>query len=759
MAEQLKSAGQRVLDAFEHQDYTYGTLVKRLSAPRESNRMPLTEVQFNLERLASGDAAGKLRLSMEPNAKAFVAFDIFLNIGESDAGLRLDCDYNTDLFDAATIDRWLESYEAILRGVATSPDRPVGDLDVLTAAEQAALDRQASRDARSYPHDRGIHELVADQAKRRSGHVAVRADGRSLTYSELDARANQLAHVIRGGLRDDGDRQPMVAVCVQRSADMLVALIACHKAGAAYVPLDPTHPEARLQETLRDARVDVLLVDEDGFGQRIAPDTARVSLRGDAAAISAAPTSAPAVAHRADALAYVIYTSGSTGVPKGVAVPHRAVVNLLASMAERPGLGEDDVLVAVTTVAFDIAALELFLPLIVGGTVVIADAETTHDGFRLLALLQSSRATVMQATPAGWRILLEAGFKPSASLKMLCGGEALPLELAAQLGGGAGELWNMYGPTETTIWSSCGRVTGQERVVSVGQPIANTQFYVLDAQQRPAACGVIGELYIGGDGVAAGYHRRPELTAERFVTVPSLPGRLYRTGDRARWLANGEVQVLGRLDFQVKLRGFRIELGEIEAVLAGAEGVAAAVVVLRDGAPHSQLVAYVVPHGGRQLDPEALREHLAQRLPEYMLPSAFVMLERLPVSANGKLDRNALPAPRASVATQAQVSAPATATETALAKVWVEVLQAAQIGRESDLLKLGADSLQIFQIAARATRAGLPVTARQLLQSRTLSAAASVIDAASAAPGAAAPAALPSLSQFKRPRRAEESRT
>ncbi len=479
--------------------------------------------------------------------------------------------------------------------------------------------------------------------------------------------------------------------------------------------------------------------------------TPLVHLSAERAALAAFPSSAPRTAVTPSDLAYLMYTSGSTGLPKGVEVTHRAVVNCLSSMALKPGLTSQDVLLAVTTIAFDIAGLELYLPLLVGARVVIAAREVTADGFALRAQLQRCAITAMQATPATWRLLLEAGFRAPAGFKMLCGGEALPRELAAGLLGGDGELWNLYGPTETTIWSSCARVLDAATPISVGRPIANTQFYVLDAHDQPLPPGVPGELHIGGEGVARGYHDRPELTAQKFGVNPFAPGRLYRSGDLARWLPGDQLQLLGRTDQQVKLRGFRIELGEIESALTQVAQVQASVLLREDAPGAARLVGYYVDASGTHT-PASLHAALAGTLPEYMIPSAWLRLERMPLSAHGKIDRAALPAPQAAGDDAEEFVAPHTATELCLARIWAEVLHLPRVGANMDLLRLGADSIQLFQIIARSSREGFSLTARQLLQQRTLRAVAALADAA---PASAAPRApLPTLSQFQRDRRA-----
>ncbi|HEV2268384.1 MAG TPA: amino acid adenylation domain-containing protein [Steroidobacteraceae bacterium] len=756
MAQHLASVAKRVLDAYEHQSYTLGTLVRKLDLAREQNRVPLAEIQFNLERLADRLRLPDLEVEVAPNPKAHVNFDLFLNVIESDDGLRLDCDYNTDLLDAATIDTWLDCYEALLTAIVADASRPVVLMPYLPVAIRQQVLADRNRTDAQLPAECCVHRLFEARAAQSPRAITAQFGSETLSYEELDRRANRLAAYLLRRMGGTGAER-LVGIAVERSLDMLVAMIAVLKAGCAYVPLDPTHPPARLRYILEDAHVAALITDQVAADIGISDATPVIHLTRDAAAVAASTAAAPAAATSGDSLAYAIYTSGSTGRPKGVEVSHRAVVNLLMAMSRSPGLTAKDVFFAVTTVSFDIAGLELFLPLMVGARVVIADRDELADGFELLRRIQETGATAMQATPATWRLLLEAGFRAPAGFRMLCGGEALPRDLADRLLAHDGELWNMYGPTETTIWSSCSRIHADGRPITVGGPIANTQFYVLDRNDQPSAPGVPGQLHIGGMGLARGYHERPELTAEKFLGNPFAPGRIYRTGDLARWLPDGTVQVLGRIDQQVKVRGFRIELGEIEASLTRKAGARAAAVILREDVPgRHRLVAYYVPGPGAPSSPDTLAERLAEDLPEYMIPDAWVQLEALPVSPNGKLDRAALPAPAAGQQISEQdYRAPTTATEIEIARICAEVLHLERVGVDTDLLRLGADSIQMFQIVARVNRIGLHLTAKQLLQQRTIAEVGKRLDAAGLeAPKRPAESSGSSLSQFKRSRRA-----
>jgi amino acid adenylation domain-containing protein len=551
-----------------------------------------------------------------------------------------------------------------------------------------------------YPTTARLHELFAAQAKKTPDAIALEFGGQQMTYSVLDASANQLAHhLVSLGIGPE----VLVGVCLERSIDMVVGVLAILKAGGAYVPLDPSFPQARLSHMVEDSKMTVLLTHRDLEKELevVPPSIVRLDSDWDEIAkLSADATGLPAAG--SDSRAYVLYTSGSTGKPKGVEISHRAIVNFLLSMQMEPGFTADDILLAVTTLSFDIAGLELYLPLITGGRVVIASREDTHDPSRLMKHLREAGITVMQATPATWRGLIQAGWIGTPNLKILCGGEAMPRDLAEELLSRCGELWNMYGPTETTVWSTVHKVTSGTGSVSIGHPIANTQLYVLNAQRGLTPQGVAGELYIGGDGLARGYLHRSELTQERFVPSPFEPGaRLYRTGDLARWLPDGTVECLGRVDNQVKIRGFRIELGEIEAKLGEFPDVRQAAVIAREDTPgDKRLVAYYTA-SQPDISSEALRTHLSASLPEYMVPAAYVRMETLPQTPNGKLDRKALPAPESGAYGSRGYEAPQNETETALATIWAEILKVDRVGRNDNFFELGGHSLLAVQLMLR----------------------------------------------------------
>jgi len=579
-----------------------------------------------------------------------------------------------------------------------------------------------------YPRDRCVHQLFESQVELTPNATAVVFENESLTYSELNRRANQLAHYL---MELGVGRDVLVGILVERSLEMVVGLLGILKAGGAYVPLDPAYPRDRVAFMVEDSEVPVLLTQRHLLGSVPESHAKVVVLDSDWREIAKEETGN--LVGRVDAtnLAYVIYTSGSTGKPKGVQIPHRAVVNFLASMSQEPGMTAEDRLLAVTTLSFDIAGLEIYLPLSVGAAFEIVSREVSSDGNRLLAKLGKSNPTVMQATPATWRMLLEAGWEGDSRLKVLCGGEAISRKLADQLLQRVGSLWNMYGPTETTIWSTTAKVVRGEDAVSIGQPIANTQLFILDEELQPVSIGVAGELHIGGDGLARGYLHRPELTAEKFIPDPfsaDPEARLYKTGDLVRYSPSGDIEFLGRIDHQIKIRGFRIEMGEIETLLRKHPGVNETVVVAREEATgDKRLVAYLVPSQESAPSAGELRSFLKKRLPEYMLPSAFVMLRDMPLTPNGKVNRRALPPPSGLTAGEELVK-PKDATEARLVNIWENVLGMRPIGITQDFFDLGGHSLLAVRLMTRIEESfGTKLALATLLQARTVEQLAVVI--------------------------------
>ncbi|MEA2665586.1 MAG: hypothetical protein QOI11_2530, partial [Candidatus Eremiobacteraeota bacterium] len=696
--------------ALANQETPFEDVLAALEVARDLSFQPVFQVMFIYQNWPFPvSALGAARLGRVGIHSGTAKHDLHFVLEERDGALEVCIEYATALYRAATIERFAQHFAVLLDGIVADPERRISDLPLLTSQQQQQIVAWNST-ATAFPRERCLHELFAEQAARTPDAVAVACEGVSLTYAELDVRGNRLAHHLRAlGVGPE----VVVGLCMERSAELLVALLGILKTGGAYLPLDPAYPPERLAYMLADADVPVL-VTHAALAERFpAGGATLVRLDAEAAAIASRPAPPGASGARPENLAYVIYTSGSTGRPKGVMIPHGALVNFLCSMAVEPGLGRTDVVAATTPLSFDIAGLELYLPLLCGARSVIVPRAVALDTERLCAHLAELGTTALQATPSLWRLLLESGWQPGPGLKLLCGGEALPAEVAARLAAAPGGAWNLYGPTETTIWSAACRLlpgTG----VSIGRPIANTQLYVLDAALQPVPVGVAGEICIGGAGLARGYFGRPGLTAERFVPSPfALGERLYRTGDVARWQPDGTIEFLGRADHQVKLRGHRVELGEIETVLAQIGGVEQAVVTAREAkSGDMRLVAYVV--GANLPGASSLRAALRDLLPDHMIPSAFVALPVLPLTPNGKVDRKLLPEPVE--AARAPFAAPrqAVPAEAELAALWAEVLGTERVGIDDNFFELGGHSLLLLRVHGKLAGSlgrSLPVSA------------------------------------------------
>ena len=746
------------LEAMARQELPFSRLVDELRPARLAGRTPLVQVLFNLASLPlrpslpAGLTMGGFEL--EPVG---AQFDLALVV-ELERSRTATLVYAADLFEPETAARMLRHYLRVLEQVAEAPERPLRELAMLDPDERQQELLGWNPVARPLPEGT-FPEAFTRQAAAAGARVAVECSGVQLTYAELAARADHLARHLR---RAGAGRGRIVAVLLERGLDLVVALLAVQRAGAAYLPLDPAHPAARNAHALGDSGAGLLITDAAsgavglGFAGRV------IRLDADAAEIARADGGAPLPPPVPDDAAYVIYTSGSTGKPKGVEVTHRGLYNFLLSMAEEPGLAAGDILLSVTTVSFDIQGLELWLPLLVGARVVVATEEQAQDGARLRDLLDSRGVTALQATPVTWRLLLLAGWRGSKGLKILCGGEAFPPDLAAPLLARGSEVWNLYGPTETTIWSAVHRVLSPEPVIPIGHPIANTWLYVLDERLEPAPPGVTGELYIGGEGVARGYLGRPELTAARFVADPFRPsqpggGRMYRTGDLARRRRDGALECLGRSDDQVKLYGFRVESGEVEAALAALPGVARAAVVVRpDLAGNPHLTAFLVLHAGSALAaPGELRRLLSAELPAHMIPASFTPLPSLPITSSGKVDRRALRAlelvpgePPADASDTGARLAPRNQTERTLEALWAAALGVPAVGVRDNFFAVGGRSLLAAQLMAQVeARFGVRLPLQRLFQQPTVEGLAAAVDEAVAArsAGRPLPARLPMM--------------
>ena len=708
----LQQVCDTVKRAFDHQIYPFDHLINDLNLDRDLSRSPLFDVMMILQNQEDdGFELDGVRVGPFFEHPGTSKTDLTFCFKEGKGGLFLGIEFNTDLFREERVRQLGGHFLTLVKSALDDPGRAIRDLRIQTDEEEKALLDDFSDTASSHPAGVTVVELFESQAAKTPNSTAVLADDAQLTYRELNDRSNQLARHLQS---IGAGPEDLLAICMKRTANMVVGLLGVLKSGAAYVPLDPAFPAQRLAYTLKDANASILVTDSALL--RLLPERPNqtVCLDSDWPAIAQHSTTAPTNVHRQENLAYVIHTSGSTGKPKGVQISHQALTNFLLSMAHEPGIADRDVLLAVTTLSFDIAALEMFLPLVVGARLVVASREVAVDGLRLQTAINECGATVMQATPATWRMLVTTGWQGRPDLKILCGGEALACELAQELLERGASLWNLYGPTETTIWSAVCRLTADQdhrhgTLEPVGRPINNTQIYVLDPRMQPVPSGVRGELYIGGEGLARGYLNRPDLTAEKFVPDPfsSVPGaRLYRTGDVVCHRGQGVIEFLGRCDDQVKIRGYRIELSEIEAVLTSHHAIGqAAVIAQRDDTGDDYLVAYYVAAEGMEVADADLRSRLREELPDYMMPASFQRLTSFPQTPNGKVDRKAL-AELAQVAAPRSVNyvAPRDDWEVRLAEIWRSVVGGDRVGIYDNFFEVGGHSLKATSLAFKVQR-------------------------------------------------------
>ena len=592
----LKSRKKGILDAYDHQQFTFGSLLKKLNIKRDPSRIALVPLLFNIDMgLADGVDFYRLDYELLSNPREFENFEIFLNATGTEHSLILEWSYNTQLFKPSTIREMMDKFKFLLNEVIKDPSQKIKDVLLTNALPLNDKLDQWNNTFLDYPKEKSLPSLISAKALQFSGKIALQFLDQQLTYKQINERANQLAALL---LANGVQTGYTIGLALDRSIEMVISLLAILKSGGVYIPLDPEYPQERIEFMLTDSSAKILLTSKK-YKNNFHSDAKEILIEEAWAKLSEYSKEDPDVRVSSNDLAYILYTSGSTGKPKGVMVEHQNLVNLLTSMQKMPGISADDKLLAVTTISFDIAGLELYLPLVTGAQLILADSQTNKDGFALLDIIKKEKITIIQATPSTYKMMLDAGWEDKFSLKILCCGEPMSKDLASKLLPRCFALYNMYGPTETTIYSTGTQIFPNEEIITIGHPIHNTQVYILDENQNLLPEGSVGEIYIAGDGVARGYLNRSELTTEKFVINPfsKHPGsKMYRTGDLGKFLSDGKIQCLGRIDHQVKIRGQRIELGEIEHSLSQQKGIKEAIVIAREDRPGEQrLVAYIVP--------------------------------------------------------------------------------------------------------------------------------------------------------------------
>lgn len=689
----LKKRKPQLFDAYEHQKFSFGELLQKLTITRDPSRIPLVPVVFNIDMgMDDGVSFSELTYQLKSNPRAYETFEIFLNASGTTDTLILEWSYNTNLFKPETIKQMMVSFEKIITTIVANPNIELGDIIKTDTSDYSELNDTTA----TYPL-LPLHELLMEQAQINPSKIALKYGDSETSYGELTKQVHQVAHYLRSQGVENGD---FVAVSLPRSMELIITLIAILECGAAYLPLDPTYPSKRLEFMLEDSESKFLITNKS-FSSTLQSNTKKLVLETIFSDLSKYPQTPLTEKVSINNVAYLLYTSGSTGKPKGVAISHKNLVNLLFSVLEKPGVTETDVLISITTISFDIAMAELFAPLLIGAKLVITNEETAKDTRLLLDVMKKEGITMMQATPATWQMLLYSGWDEPLPIRAISTGEALPMALAKSILQRVTELWNMYGPTETTIWSARKLITNADELITIGHPMTNTQFYIVDEQNRLVAPGKTGELCIAGDGVAKGYWKRDDLTAEKFIKNPFetvLGPVLYRTGDLAKLLPSGDVHCLGRIDQQVKIRGQRIELGEIEQALDALDGVNSSVVILQD----ELLIATIISSETSHHDPnQTWKEVLKNQLPSHMIPHQFNFVKAFPTTLSGKIDRKAL-LQNLPINDQTIGSiAPTTPSEKIIATIWQDCLKIDKIDATSDFFEIGGHSVVGVQVMAR----------------------------------------------------------
>ena len=719
----LQLRKSEIFEAYENREFTFGTLLKKLNITRDGSRVPLVPIVFNSDiGLDDGINFDGLDLEVAVNKREFENFEIFLNASGSEELLTLEWSYNTQLFKPDRIKEMMADFESILTEVTNNPEIKIKDIQLASTAGNAAEQHDWNITDEDYPKDTPLHELIDQIALKYPDKVALSFKDEQITYKSLIEQSNKLAHLLIKENVSPGDK---VGVAMDRSATMVITLIAILKAGAVYIPLDPLYPKKRIDYKLSNSGAKVLVTTENYTGRY---EIGRQIIIGSETRVTDEfSKESPKIGVRGEDLAYIMFTSGSSGAPKGTMISHRNLVNLLFSIKKTPGISPSDRFLAVTTFSFDMAALEIYLPLLSGAELRIADAETVRDGRALIQALAYNKITIMQATPATWKMMIESGWRKALDVRIFCGGEALSRDLANKLIPLCTELWNMYGPTETTVYSTIKKILNTGEQISIGHPIANTRIFILDQHLKHVPAGMPGEIYIAGDGLAKGYYNLPELTAENFIDNPFSERegeRIYRTGDLGKFVNDGEIIYLGRIDHQIKIRGYRVEPGEIEHCLNIQDGIKesfVSAVELKTG--DQRLVAYIVPEKnilescanavGDQNSSTSITEEnlifspenvalwkgaLKERLPVHMIPADFILLKKFPLLPNGKIDRKLLPRPGNLNTRDKKHVFPRTDTEKLIATIWAELLGLESVGVYEDFFELGGHSLIAIQV-------------------------------------------------------------
>ncbi|AYN66674.1 non-ribosomal peptide synthetase [Euzebyella marina] len=746
--EYLKERKTQLFDAYDHQQLSFGQLLQKLNIARDPARVPLIPIMFNIDLgMAEGVAFSGLQFEIVSNPRAFETFELFLNLTGSDKGIVFEWSYNVNLFKSSSIERMMAAFETLARQLAENPKTELGEIIGLKTREVYERLNETRVPFQKLP----LHKLVFHTIEEHLNNEAIRFKEQSINYESLQKEVNQTAHYLQKvGIRPCD----VVGVALSQSIELVTVLLAISQCGAAYLPLDASYPMARKQYMLSDSGARFLIMDDyKTFPEDLDVKVLQLQvIQEERKQQSILPLEQDV---EMSSMIYLLYTSGSTGRPKGVSISHQNLANLLCSIAEKPGMNSNDRLLSVTNISFDIAQLELFLPLMVGGLLVLTDQDTAKDGRLLIELIEEESITILQATPARWQMLLDSGWEKPLPLKAFCGGEPLSKNLANNLLERCSEVWNMYGPTETTIYSLIKQVEDEDNVITIGRPVQNTQVYILGQNGGLALPGHIGEIAIGGDGVSVGYWGRPELTEEKFISngySALQDATLYKTGDLGRLLPNGEIECLGRVDDQIKVRGYRIEPGEIEYELSKFSEVKTAVVLGVD----NRLVAYLLIKEGHaeEVVKEKWRQGLAKQLPAHFVPHEFMVLSEMPKTLNGKIDKKALQQLVLDQPSHVSNSftAPRTEEEIMVAEVWQECLQLEAIDIHANFFELGGHSLTAVKVMALLEqRSGKRLPLSSLLEYSTISKFATLFESRSSAENASWKSLVPIKASGSRP--------